>query len=206
MEQILSAEPKRKSNRFHGRVEANGRRCAIDGCMESGEFRAPPIYESRRDGDGPGKYRWLCLDHVREFNQGYDYYAGMDRDQIFEAQHPLSGWDTRRRVYDQETSPPPRWSDFSDPLDAIGARFAAGLNRRQQLHPTRSTADQNALATLGLAGNSVEKIGRREIRQAYSKLVRKYHPDRNGGDRSHEKQLAKVIEAYTQLKLSPDFN
>jgi len=36
-------------------------------------------------------------------------------------------------------------------------------------------------------------------------LVRKYHPDRNGGDRSHEKQLAKVIEAYTQLKESPDF-
>jgi curved DNA-binding protein CbpA len=30
--------------------------------------------------------------------------------------------------------------------------------------------------------------------------VRKFHPDRNGGDRSFEKQLGEVIAAYQTLK------
>jgi curved DNA-binding protein CbpA len=30
--------------------------------------------------------------------------------------------------------------------------------------------------------------------------VRRYHPDRNGGDRAHESELQKVIAAYQHLK------
>jgi hypothetical protein len=201
----LTVSPKRRSNRFHGRVETEGQPCTIEGCPEAGEFRAPPIYGSSRSYDGPGEYRWLCLDHVREFNQGYDYFAGMDADQIFDAQHPVRGWDSSRRVYDAGPSVPPAWASFADPLDAIGARFANGINRRQASGPSISRADQKALQTLGLGDNDSQSIDRSDIRRAYSALVRKYHPDRNGGDRSHEKQLANVIEAYTQLKESADF-
>ena len=46
---------------------------------------------------------------------------------------------------------------------------------------------------------------RRALRQRYADLVRRYHPDRNGGDRSHEKALQDVIAAYTQLKSAPAF-
>ena len=201
----LTVSPKRKPNRFHGRVETEGQPCTIEGCPEAGEFRAPPIYGSRRNHDGPGEYRWLCLDHVREFNQGYDYFAGMDAEEIFEAQHPVHGWDSNRRVYDAGPDVPPAWTNFTDPLDAIGARFAAGINRRKPSDPSIARADQNALKTLGLGDNDAQSIGRSDIRRAYSALVRKYHPDRNGGDRSHEKQLANVIEAYTQLKESANF-
>ena len=201
----MTVSPKRKPNRFHGRVETDGQPCTIEGCPEAGEFRAPPIYGSSRSSDGPGEYRWLCLDHVREFNQGYDYFAGMDAEQIFDAQHPVRGWDSTRRVYDGGAGAQPAWADFADPLDAIGARFAGGLNRRQTSGPAVSRADQKALKTLGLGDQDSPAIGRSDIRRAYSALVRKYHPDRNGGDRSHEKQLANVIEAYTQLKESPDF-
>lgn len=202
---MTETSPKRKPNRFHGRVETEGRSCAVEGCEESGEFRAPPIYGSGRSSDGPGEYRWLCLDHVRAFNQGYDYFAGMDAEEIFDAQHPVRGWDSSRRIYDGGAGAQPAWSDFTDPLDAIGARFAGGIHRRQTSGPAISGADQKALKTLGLGDSEAKSIVRSDIRRAYSALVRKYHPDRNGGDRSHEKQLAKVIEAYTQLKESPDF-
>ncbi len=191
----------RKTGRFHGRVGFEDQACAIEGCDEPGEFRAPPVYGTRHSYDGPGEYRWLCLDHVREFNQGYDYFAGMDQEQIFEAQHPIRGWDSGRRVYDGAAGSTPAWADFVDPLDAIGARFASNMAGARRTGPPISSADEKALKTLGLGGDA----GRNEIRRAYSALVRKYHPDRNGGDRSHEKQLAKVIEAYTQLKESPDF-
>lgn len=197
-----SATPKRKKpNRFHGRVETEGQTCAVEGCQESGEFRAPPIYGTRHGYDGPGEYRWLCLDHVREFNQGYDYFAGMDPDQVFREQHPVHGWDSNRRIYDAGPAAGPAWADFTDPLDAIGARFAASTFRPQNTGPVLGKADREALKTLGLGEEAV----RADIRRRYSELVRKYHPDRNGGDRSHEKDLADVIAAYTQLRESPDF-
>ena len=202
---MTETTPKRKPNRFHGRVETEGQPCTIQGCPEAGEFRAPPIYGSGRRHDGPGEYRWLCLDHVREFNQGYDYFAGMDHEQIFEAQHPVRGWDSARTIYGAGPSVQPAWADFTDPLDAIGARFAGGIHRSKTSGPAISRADQKALQTLGLGDADTRSIARSDIRRSYSALVRKYHPDRNGGDRSHEKQLAKVIEAYTQLKESPDF-
>ena len=192
---------RKKSDRFHGRVGFEGRTCAIDGCTEDGEFRAPPIYGARHGYDGPGEYRWLCLDHVREFNQGYDYFSGMDQEQIFEAQHPIRGWDSGRKVYDGPMGSPPAWADFVDPLDAIGARFASNMAGARKAGPPISGADEKALKTLGLGGDAV----RSDIRRAYSALVRKYHPDRNGGDRSHEKQLAKVIDAYTHLKNASSF-
>jgi curved DNA-binding protein CbpA len=43
------------------------------------------------------------------------------------------------------------------------------------------------------------------LRQRYSTLVRRYHPDKNGGDRSHEGQLGQVIEAYQLLRKAPAF-
>ena len=46
---------------------------------------------------------------------------------------------------------------------------------------------------------------RRALRVRYSDLVRRYHPDRNGGDRSHEKALGEVIMAYQRLKGSAAF-
>lgn len=195
----------RAQSRFHGRVETDGQTCAIEGCDENGEFRAPPIYGASHGFDGPGEYRWLCLDHVREFNQSYDYFDGMDQEQIFAAQHAVNGWasesNSNRRIYANGPGAAPAWADFTDPLDAIGARFSASVSRPQTPGRAISAADRKALKTLGLGENAE----RGEIRRSYSELVRKYHPDRNGGDRSHEKQLANVIAAYTQLKESPDF-
>ena len=65
-----------RQTRFHGRSEAQGL-CAWPGCREPGEFRAPS--RRRASFDGPGDWRWLCLDHVRAFNSGYNFFTGMSR-------------------------------------------------------------------------------------------------------------------------------
>ena len=46
---------------------------------------------------------------------------------------------------------------------------------------------------------------RRALRERYSELVRRYHPDRNGGDRSHEARLQGVVEAYQLLRKAAAF-
>ena len=64
-----------------------------------------------------------------------------------------------------------------------------------------SEGDRRALKVLGLSADA----DRRALRQRYADLLHRYHPDRNGGDRSHEKALQDVISAYTRLKTAPAF-
>ena len=191
-------EPKRRSGRkrFSGAHGDGTRPCAEKGCREPGEYRAP-----NRDYDpGGDAWRYLCLDHVRAFNAGYNYFDGMDEERIYEEQHPLHGW-RARTVWADGNSPPPRWADFADPLDAIGARFRTRAPRQAPDGSPLNDADAKALATLGLD----EQADRRAIRRAYSENLRRYHPDRNGGDRRHEDKLQKVVEAYQRLKASAAF-
>ena len=196
--------PKERANaRFHGRVEAKGRLCAEPGCVEPGEFRAPPLEGARGVGDGPAPYRWLCLDHVRAFNAGYNFFKGMSTEEIHEAQRPFAGWERETRAFNSTggADRPPRWADFSDPLDAIQARFRDRRPAERKDGKPLSGADREALRTLELEVDA----DRMALRRRYSELVRKFHPDRNGGDRSYETALAKVIAAYQQLKGSPAF-
>ncbi|HEX7693655.1 MAG TPA: J domain-containing protein [Sphingomonas sp.] len=194
----------RPNTRFHGRVEAKGRLCAEPGCDQPGEFRAPLLDGPNSGRDGPGEYRWLCLDHVREFNTKYNFFNGMSADEIHEAQRPYAGWERETRAFAANGADrPPRWADFSDPLDAIGARFRERVANERQRKDGKplSGADRRALKVLGLDND----VDRRGLRQRYSELVRKFHPDRNGGDRSMEKALQEVIAAYQHLKSAPAF-
>lgn len=192
----------RPQTRFHGRMEAQGRICAEPGCPEPGEFRAPPI-EGAASGNGPGAFRWMCLDHVRAFNRGYNYFDGMTADEIHQAQRPMAGWESETRAFSRAGTgdPGPRWADFSDPLDAIGARYRREVAPERRDGKPLSGQDRMSLKVLGLAADA----DRSALRKRYSELVRKYHPDRNGGDRSHEAMLQKVIAAYQQLRQAPAF-
>ncbi len=186
-----------KQSRFHGRIEGARSRCAAPGCDAPGEFKAPLQPASF---DGPGAWRFLCLDHVREHNAKYNWFEGMSPDEIQDAQGPLGGWERSSRTFAHNgADPPPAWGDFSDPLEAISGRFGRG---RQPKTPSRfSKPERRALSVLGLG----ETADRHQLRQRYSGLVRRYHPDKNGGDRSHEAKLREVIEAYQQLRKSAAF-
>lgn len=176
------------------------RPCAHPGCAEAGEFRAPPL-EGAGPHDGPPRFRWFCLDHVRAFNAGYNYFDGMTADEIHQAQRPLAGWERETRAFSQTRmgDQGPRWADFSDPLDAIAAKYARTAPRPDG-RPL-SAEDRRSLEILGLSHDA----DRGALRKRYSELVRRYHPDRNGGDRSHEAVLGKVIAAYQQLRRAPAF-
>ena len=116
-------------DRWHGRTGNGETICAIPGCDEPGEFRAPDPAGRRPGRDGPGDWQWLCLDHVRAFNAKYNYFEGMTPEEIAASQSPYAGWETETRAFAHTGSPPPRWADFRDPLEAIQARFARPAER-----------------------------------------------------------------------------
>ena len=189
-----------KQSRLHGRIEGARARCAVPGCSAPGEYKAPL---QPANFDGPGSWRFLCLEHVREHNAKYNFFEGMSTDEITRAQHPLGGWERpSRRFAANGADPPPRWSDFADPLEAISARFGRLHEEAGGASPSRfSKPERRALSVLALG----EDADRHALRRRYSALVRRYHPDKNGGDRSHEGRLGEVIEAYQLLRKSAAF-
>jgi DnaJ domain len=196
--------PRQTSPRFHGRVENTGKPCSAPGCEQAGEFRAPPDDTAKLRQDRPPQWRWFCLEHVRAFNAGYNFFGGMSAEEIAAAQRPYAGWDRETRAFSSNaTSPPPKWQDFADPLDAV----SAGLRERMRESAARadgkalSPEDRKALKVLSLSHDADRKM----LRARYTELARRYHPDHNGGDRSHEKTLQDVIAAYTHLRKAPAF-
>ncbi|NCU13107.1 MAG: J domain-containing protein [Sphingomonadaceae bacterium] len=190
-----------KQDRFHGRMRESRRPCDWPGCAEAGEFRAPgprgPSF------DGPGQYRWFCLDHVRQFNAGYDWFEGMTAEEILAAQHPIHGWDRQTRAFSPTAGidSAPRWADFKDPLEAISGRARARRPAQRKDGREVTPDERRALDVLGLELDA----DRRMLRKRYSELVHALHPDRNGGDRSSEKRLQSVVEAYQLLRKAAAF-
>lgn len=176
--------------RFHGRIEQpSPEGCAIPGCTAAGEFRAP---RSNRTAGSVGGWQFLCLDHVRDFNAAYNYFDGLSPDAIAAAQSPLAGWE--RAVHDPGAR-------FNDPLGVMRGGYGDPAPSRSASGDILSAADRHALKTLGLTPAAT----RTELSRAYKILVRRYHPDSNGGDRSTERQLQDVVQAYTHLKTTPAF-
>lgn len=196
-----------RPSKFHGRYEDTGRVCDYPGCEQAGEFRAPS--EGGHGFDGPGLWRWMCLDHVREFNAGYDWFEGMSAEEMLEAQAPGMGWRTESPTFRPaaRVDGMPRWADYDDPLDAISAR-ANGIKDRARREAEMamdgrfSKEEAQALETMGLGLD----IDRRRLRHRYGELVRRYHPDRNGGDRQFEGRLGRVVQAYQLLRKSRAIN
>ncbi|MXO95169.1 DnaJ domain-containing protein [Erythrobacter aquimaris] len=192
-----------RQTKFHGRYEDTGRVCEHPTCREAGEFRAPG--GAGHGFDGPGRWRWMCLEHVREFNAGYDWFEGMTAEEILDAQGPASGWRTESPSFRPTAGVDgmPRWADYDDPLEAISARANGFKNKaRRQAEMAMdgrfSRDEAEALDTMGLGLD----VDRKVLRRRYSELVRRYHPDRNGGDRGYETRLNKVVEAYQTLRKS----
>lgn len=159
------------------------RLCAWPGCDAEASYRAPKSRDSLRE------FQWFCLEHVREFNRGWNYFAGMSPEQI----------DAHRRA--DTTWHRPSWRF------GVGAGFGqdwddmfggeAGERSRHQPPPNRPRSKaEEMMARLDLdQGFTLDELKRR-----YKRLAKQHHPDLHGGDKAAEERLKLINEAYTYLK------
>ena len=172
--------------------------CEWRGCAQAGTHRAP----KGRHADG--QYYHFCLDHVREYNKSYNYFSGMDDDQTRAYQRDaLTGHrPTWKMGVNAKAANGAAWSD-TDPQQAARARAEARAGR-DRARPSSSGArapklkqlEARAFDTLGLPHQARDG----EIKTRYKELVKRLHPDANGGDRSLEDRLREIINAYSLLK------
>jgi DnaJ-domain-containing protein 1 len=163
--------------------------CSHPGCQAEGAFRAP------RGRDREGEYLYFCKDHVREYNASYDYFRGMDEASMakFRQADAIGHRPTWKMGERAATSN----LDESVFAEARSARRRGVRGKPQPEPPPRYNAlALKALMTLDLDGEATPA----KIKARYKDLVKRHHPDANGGDRSSEDKLREIIQAYNYLR------
>jgi DnaJ-domain-containing protein 1 len=173
--------------------------CDWEGCEEPGEFKAPKGVRA------DGQYHNFCLEHVRHYNKAFNYFAGMSPEELDEALHAPPKAESRStfatgnpgtaRAAGRNAA---RSGDkYGDPF-GVFARYRYQQSKRPAAERVKplNEPDRRALETLGIMGHAKSD----EIKAAYKALVKKHHPDVNGGDASSEERLRSVIAAYSHLK------
>ncbi|MBU1175067.1 MAG: DnaJ domain-containing protein [Alphaproteobacteria bacterium] len=179
--------------------------CEWEGCDRPGPYKAPKGWRAA------GEFHHFCIEHVRLYNQTFDFFEGAGTDKIDEMSRKAAAtgerptWETlSARQPGARPRSGDRRHDYSgkkihDPLNLF-ARLARrkGTAGAEPSKPQRSLAepDRRALETLGLDGMRPTS----EIKKAYKDLVKTHHPDANGGSKASEDRLRAVIMAYTHLK------
>ena len=190
------------------------RACDHPGCREEGLHRAPRSRERLRE------YFYFCLEHVRAYNRAWDYFAGMDEDEI-EAERRRDAcwqrpsWPLGSIGHDDRGGYRYR-DDFGIFENGFEARRRDGNGRHRrggdghgtgEAHrdgrgygwrrgPRPETPAEKALAELDLVG----PVTFEAVKARYKELAKRLHPDANGGDRSTEDRLKIVNQAYATLR------
>ena len=188
----------RSNPRFHGRVEGAQARCAVPGCGAPGEFKAPL---QPANFDGPGAWRFLCLDHVRQHNMKYNWFEGMSPEEIQDAQGPLGGWERPSRKFAQMALTRARLERFH--------RSARGNLGPVRAHPPAAGAvalqQGGTERTVGAGpwrGRRPASVAPDAIRPWFAAII----PTRMAATAAMKPSLGEVIEAYQLLgsrQLSP---
>ncbi|MDQ8732084.1 DnaJ domain-containing protein [Bradyrhizobium sp. LHD-71] len=183
-------------------VRAETTQCEWQGCKHPGTHRAPKGRSRERE------YWRFCIEHVRAYNQSYNYFSGMSDDAVARYQKDaLTGhrptWKmgansgTKGRVGAEEafgeTVDP--FSVFSELNGRGGWRPGPESNAATDARKVMN-AERKALQVLGLEDTATTV----EIKVRFKSLVKQHHPDANGGDRSTEDRLIEIIKAYNYLK------
>ena len=81
-------------------------------------------------------------------------------------------------------------------IGTCASEHLAGLIERAE--PRVGVLAKKALETLDL-DDTADRVA---IKARYKELVKRFHPDANGGDRSREGRLQEILKAYQTLKSS----
>ena len=192
---------RRKSVSTASDVHLNGRVCEHPGCAAAAEFRAPKSRSQLHP------YRWFCLEHVREYNAKWDFYAGMSETEIEAQIRADQTW--RRPTWkvagaahgDRRTQDP--FEILLDPYDILAdSEVRRARGRQAPAQPNNLTpAEQQALSILDLTWPQTLNA----VKVRYKQLAKQHHPDANGGSKEAEERLKLINHAYTTLRQSPHF-
>jgi hypothetical protein len=174
--------------------------CEWAGCKNKGAHRAPKGRENSRD------YWHFCLAHVREYNQSYNFFQGMNPDDVARYQKDaLTGhrptWKTGANAWAHGTRDGARTAEAEARVNATARTTRKARSSRTETSTFRrqlKPLERKSLRTLDLG----DEATREDIKARFKELVKIHHPDANGGDSRSEEKLREILQAYNYLKQS----
>ncbi len=162
--------------------------CDWNNCNNIGEYKAPV------EKDNTKKYRLLCLEHIKEFNKNWNYFENMNDTEIIEFIKADMTWHKPTQNFSaQDNFFKILWNNA---LKEDLSKNGVSKNRGKQTLFNFSDKDLKAFEILGLDISTNWE----NIRSKFKKLVKKFHPDMNSGNKKFEEKLKVITLAYTQLK------
>lgn len=178
--------------------------CGWPGCKDDGLYRAPVSRENLNT------YHWFCMIHVREYNKTWNYYAGMSEQEVEDDVRKDTVW--QRPSWQWGSAPNPNGVDPSklrkglDGLDGLGDLGGLGgpggpggsndgpTEKNGHLWHSHSPEGE-ALVILDLR----PPVTTATVKTRYKELVKKHHPDANGGTKESEEKFKLIGHAYQIL-------
>ena len=137
----------------------------------------------------------LCLEDVKEFNKNWNYFEGMNDDQVIDFLKSDITWHKPTQSFSSSDNFfKVLWNNALE--DKVNIFKGSGF--KNYAKPKLSEKDRHALEILGLKYDAKWP----DIQKKFKTLVKKYHPDKNHGSKKYEDILKKITLAYSQLKLS----
>ena len=136
----------------------------------------------------------LCLEHVKEFNKNWNYFSGMNDDQVIEFLKSDMIWHKPTQSFSSSDNFfKVLWSNaLKDEMDKF--KFNNDFNNMNKFK-----FNNNDLKAFNILGISVG-LKWEKVQEKFKKLVKKFHPDMNSGNKKFEDKLKVITLAYTQLK------
>ncbi len=161
--------------------------CDWENCNKIGSYKAPI------EKDNSKKFRMLCLEHVKEFNKNWNYFENMNDHEIeFFIKSDLTWHKSTKNFGSSENFFNILWNNaLEDKLNIFKSSSYSNFKKTKL-----SRTDKDALQVMEL--NDAAKW--EEIQAKFKSLVKKYHPDKNQGNKKFEDKLKKITLAYSQLK------
>ena len=108
-----------------GAFETSERICDNPGCDKPAHYRAPAA------PDRLNEFRWFCLEHVRDYNASWNFFANRSDDEVDRILRGATTWERPTWTLGQGMreggstahEPGRAWARFgiSDPMDVLGA-------------------------------------------------------------------------------------
>ncbi len=170
--------------------------CEWPGCRKHGDSRAP------KSNDRLNDFYWFCQSHASEYNKSWNFFEGMSensaqafRESATYGHRPTWNWRNTHSASAKASRASRDFADgFADPFGMFGDR--RDPHKEAPKEKSMGRLQSKALETMGLDADADSG----KVRRRYAELVKQFHPDANGGDRSSEEQLGRVIAAYQILK------
>ena len=163
--------------------------CEWENCKESGKFKAP------QERDNSKNYKWLCKEHIKLFNKNWNYFDGMSQDEIEDfLKSDLTWHRPTQKFASSDNFFNILWNNaLSDKFNFFKQeKMTNGFTVRKL-----NEKDKDAFRIMELELNAEWSI----IQKKFKTLVKKFHPDRNAGNKRFEDKLKKITLAYSHLKL-----